>query len=152
MSEKASTDGGGEHLQPISDCVAGSDVVSGYSGDVALLTELGEVLFPYPLGKYPGRRKAMGFALCMPVSVVKLYSGLGGNARMSLPVLLRAEKLARDTALRLMTLADQFKAEAGKRPKPNKRRGMFDIRVRDETGIPRSGLWRDYWRKNKAPF
>lgn len=117
-----------------------------------MLYELSETLFPYSLCKYPGKQRALAFALCLTVETAKLYVKRGGNARLSLPVLWRAEKLARETGLKLLGLADQFKAEAEARPDPKRRKGMFLVKVRDETGIPKTGLRRDGWRKNTDAF
>lgn len=140
------------HMPPVSVCLVPISEVPSHTSERDWLYELAETLFPYPLRKYPGRQKAFAFALCVTVETAKLYVKRGGNARISTPVLRRAEKLARDTAARLLVLADKFKAESDRRPVPAKRRGMFDVRIRDKTGIPRTGLARDGWRKNNEPF
>lgn len=117
-----------------------------------VMCALGEVLFPFPLRKYIGRQLAMSLALGLTVETYKVLAKTGGNARLSLPVLVRAEKLARDTSQRLLAIADQFKALREARPVPQRRRGMFEVAVREAGGKPRNAVGWHNGGKKLPPF
>jgi hypothetical protein len=138
--EKLGTDEGEYHIplpvnSPTKLCEYQDTVSTGsYVGQLMTL------LVPYSLRKYPGKLGATSKLLSVPVSVVRLYGRAGGNANLTAPVARRGEKICRELIARLSILADQFRdhaltCEAKRAPI---RRGFLTVRVRDDSGIPRT--------------
>lgn len=142
MSETLRTDTGDGHIplksgwnssNPVSDIrEAGPDPV----------TELMNVLFPYPFGKYPGKLTACALLLGISRKSFLSTAKPSGAKRLSLPLARRAGKICRDYAARLTGLAEAFEARALELEKrqAGRARGFWDIRVRDSSGIPRNAI------------
>jgi hypothetical protein len=142
-----------EHLVPFPECEVPSDKL--LSGKTSL-GQLSEVLFPHVQVKYPGRVRAMAELLGLSPLSFAYYSKPAGNGRLPAAVFARAEKICTRyieelTAIREALETRRLALEA-KKPKGPWRGGMFQVRVRDESGVPRTGLARDGWRKKKEPF
>lgn len=142
-----------DHLRPFPVWAFKPDVVAGYSYTPQLMLRLGRVLFPVPLHKYEGRLKSLAKALGYSPASVSTYKRRGGDDRLTLPVIAAAEKLIAAQQIELAAIAEGLankrrELESAKASKP-RLAGMFTVRVRDGSGIPRDAVWRG---KKLEPF
>lgn len=142
------------HFTPIPDCSAITDSMVLSLVSKSLYEQITDLMFPYRQVKYPGRMLAMSRSLGCSVKTYMTYAKRGGDNRLTVGACARAEKICSRYIQELTALREAFETrrlalEAKKTPGPW-RGGMFQVRVRDETGIPRTGLARDGWRRKKS--
>ena len=151
--DKSGAKGVEEHVSALSVCIP---PVREYPATVSgrgLMTSLAKMLFPLSLYQYEGRRKEVSRLFGMAVSSYDRMAKPSGDAALTLPVISRARKIISRLIGALQIEDAKWRAKelelTAKRSAAS--RGMFDVRVRDATGIPRTGLARHGWRKNKSP-
>lgn len=134
--------GAGEHIPPGHSSVCGNGIPLRQLEDGGILRDYADAVFGYSLGKYPGKLRASADSLGLRLSTYKAMAYGNAVSRISLPLALRAAKILRSKIVELTRLADRFEAIARERQARPKSRGFLDVRVRDDTGIPRNARWR----------
>ena len=147
-ADSGSFAGGKEHIPYLIDCtgVLATNEHRVTSGNP--LVRLSRLLFPYAKGEYPGRVAAICGLLGCAVSSFRGYR-LRGGTRLTPWICERAEKVCDAQIRELTAIRNDLAARRVvlERKQAPKRRGCFAVKVRDDTGIPKTALWRDGWRK-----
>ena len=153
--DKSGAGGVEEHVSALSAC---QPSISEYPITVSgkgLLVRLGKLLFPYSLYQYEGRQKSMSKLLGLSVSSYETLAKPSGDMNLSPAVCNRAGKICSDMIAALQVEQTYWREQEliALKARAPRHRGMFQVRVRDDSGIPRTGLARDGWRrKNTEPF
>lgn len=97
-------------------------------------------LWPWGLYEYPGRHKILAAIMGLSEGTIWRQIRKGGDERLSAGSALRLASWLRAKSVQLLAVAGELEmhAEGLKGRKPG--RGFLTVKVRDESGIPRSAV------------
>lgn len=147
---KTDENGLGYHITPALNCQSPPEHITIPAYDMGLLGRLKALLFPLRLYEYEGRSKAFAKVLGYSSESTRIYVKPSGDARLTLPVIGAAEKIiaAHQTELAAISAGLAAKRRELEAKDQTRLRGMFEVRPRDSTGVPRNAVGH---RRGNAP-